>query len=62
MSVVAALSAVEYDDAELARFDRLTEHVRQHGGTLKAASEAIAEPVTCQVMAIVAVGHAYNWF
>jgi hypothetical protein len=61
-SVVSALSAIDYDDGELARFDRLTEHIRQHSGSLKAASEAIGEPVTCQVMAIVASGAAYNWF
>ena len=62
IGLTAALNVVKYDDAELARFDRLTGHVKQHGHSLYAASEAIGEPVTCQVIAVIAGGYLYNWF
>src|SRR5690242_1190926 len=61
LSVGSALSAVKWDDVELTRFDRLKEHLKQHRGTLKSASAAIAEPVTCQVIAIIAMSHLVNW-
>lgn len=62
LSVGAALSAIKYEDTELARFDRLQEYIGNHGGHLKSASEAMGEQVTCQVMAIVATGYVYNWY
>lgn len=59
--LMTTIGSLDIEDDELTRFDRLTADMKRHGRSLHEASNATADPVTDQVIAIVIGGYINNW-